>query len=213
MSLIGFAACGDSSDPTPGTGGAGRIDGVGGIGGSGGIGGDTGIVGTSCRGTLTCPSSFYCEGECQALQTPEADTFPNCQPSPESCIDPEPPRSPRPICGCDGNVYADQCRANQAGTGRGDDCVDQSLWPEGRFRCWSDFCETGSEFCERPLGDGNDSNIYERCLPIPTRCMGLTDASELCECVSINYLNELDLECTTTIQDDSVGVTISYVLI
>jgi hypothetical protein len=101
-----------------------------------------------------------------------------------------------------------------AGTDRGHDCSDPSLWPEGYFLCWSEFCKLDSEYCERPLGDGNDANIYEHCIELPEPCLGLADPNALCACViDESYEGSDYYDCVPTERNGAVGASIFFYLI
>ena len=80
-----------------------------------------------------------------------------------------------PVCGCDGNVYASQCDAQQAGVdiGAWADAADgprcQST-PAGRFPCGPWFCDPNVAYCDYQIGDVGDRHVS--CQPLPSSCGG-----------------------------------------
>lgn len=164
--------------------------------------------GDACRNE-PCAAGFFCKDECVARAQPDSDASARCSPSPESCFAPSSPSSS--VCGCDGRVYSSECEANLAGTGFGGSCPPEE-WPEGLFGCWSAACELGAQYCERPFGDGNDSNVYFTCHPLPSECEALTTAGEACECVLALHEGDLDPTCTTIERDGVLGITVRHVL-
>ena len=165
-----YVGCGTMDLDSPLTGGSEGNDGTGGSGGTSGVGGAV-IEGTLCNedGGPLCPSGFYCRGECSY-------SFPSqCTSAPETCEE----VSPRPSCGCDGQVYASQCEARRAGVEPGGEC-DPSLWPEGLFPCKTTFCDLASEYCMQQLVAGEFLMVY--CDDMPLECADLP-AEEACRCI------------------------------
>lgn len=106
-------------------------------------------------------------------------------------------------------MYPSECEANLEGTGLGGSCPLEE-WPEGLFGCWSAPCRLGAQYCERPLGDGNDSNVYFTCRPLPGECAELTTAEETCQCVLLLHEGASDPRCTTIERDGVLGITIEH---
>jgi len=72
-------------------------------------GGDGAICGT--RGAAACPADQFCSyavgADCGATDRPG-----HCMAKPQLC-----PHLIKPVCGCDGTTYHNDCEASRAGTG------------------------------------------------------------------------------------------------
>ncbi|AUX23944.1 uncharacterized protein SOCEGT47_044750 [Sorangium cellulosum] len=102
--LLGFliAACGNTDDPSPGSGGAPGE----------GAGGEGGGAPVACGGSeeATCGEGELCEhpdGRCGAGAEQGQCV---ARPAPRSC-----PERCTPVCGCDSKVYCNECLAHAAG--------------------------------------------------------------------------------------------------
>ncbi len=208
-------ACSMDSPTEAESGGSSGFAGDQGSGGTSGLAGDPGSGGYS--GVLCidqpCTDGFYCRDECVYRATSSsADKSANCRPVPSSC--PESTAASRPICGCDGLVYAQECEARIAGTDYGPDCDDPNTWPEGRFLCWSLFCDTQTEYCERPQGDAADAELYEDCQALPTACIGMSDGVALCDCILDEAYDGGDsgneLRCMTSEQSGGAAAFVRF---
>lgn len=187
-------ASGDGGSTTGGTGGTGGAGGSGaeggvsqnsGSGGDSGTGGSSGSGGDGCgetpldciggdfktdaNGCLYCDfssGSCYNAGDCD---DGEICYFSGCEDFgfggqciivPETCDD-----TLNPLCGCDGNVYDNDCLARQAGQGKGS--VDACSVPSGYIPCGEDFCDIAREYCLY-LDNGNGATLS--CREFPEVC-------------------------------------------
>jgi len=177
LSLAG--GCGGSTDEdgSGGSGGSGGAGATGGSGGSGGAGGSSASGGVSgsagsgqtCGGLLgeVCPSGEWCNF------TPDScgngDQTGQCEATPAGCE-----FLYAPVCGCDGQLYENDCVAYTAGVDVNGDggCTA----PSGMFPCGGAFCESSAEYCERITDDTGLPPIHT-CKPLPAQCVGETDCA------------------------------------
>jgi hypothetical protein len=98
-----------------------------------------GLAGAQCAATAYCDYKAHSCGSSDASGT--------CEERPDVC-----PDLIDPVCGCDGMVYQNECKANLAG-------VDPSATaecnaPPDRIRCGYRFCKAG-DTC-KTVGEGDD---------------------------------------------------------
>ncbi len=164
----GAGGSGGGSSMGGGTGGSGGGSSVGG--GAGGSGGGTG---GTCGGFggQTCSTSDVCiwlDKSCGA-----ADGTGTCQARPGAC-----PANYQPVCGCDGQVYGNECEAQQAGT---DVTVNNNCTPpSGYFGCGSGFCLLSSTYCQATVGGAVGNPGSYSCELFPSGC----GSSPSCSCLS-----------------------------
>lgn len=123
---------------------------------SSGVGGGQfcgGLIGTACDN----PDEFcdYAFDVCTTV----ADAGGMCRPIPEACdavLD--------PVCGCDGQIYSNECEANTASVSLGSGCQV----PAGQFACGPRFCDLGTSYCARTHNEGG-SDLFV-CAPLPASC-------------------------------------------
>ncbi len=124
-----------------------------------------GIVGSDCGDSAYCNYDDNLCGASNGLGT--------CESRPDLCQPVE-----RPVCGCDGIVYDNECEAYVAGV----DVSAQSgcATPVGTFACGPQFCTQGIEYCEfKPSGVVQQPSMYQ-CVPFPNGCTGRGD----CGCLA-----------------------------
>ena len=94
------------------------------------------------------------------------------------------PENDRPICGCDGRVYATSCEAVQQGI---DMAANEHTCatPPGMFMCGGWYCRRDTEYCHINMVETNGGAIYGHlCTPLPASCeeaAGCACLSEICD--------------------------------
>jgi hypothetical protein len=84
----------------------------------------------------------------------------------------------QPVCGCDGNVYGNECEAHSAGVDVSQ--LNECTPPKGAFPCGQTFCDLATDYCQVAGSDiGGEPNGYG-CVPLPAAC-GDTPA---CDCLA-----------------------------
>jgi Kazal-type serine protease inhibitor domain len=126
-----------------------------------------------CHDNDACAADEYCaqaSGLCGRGQS--AGT---CRRKPISCDD-----THAPVCGCDGNVYANECAARAAR-------VDLSAM--GRCRsvpdwasCGATYCNTLTSYCEIYLSDVLEPPTTYSCKPLPPACKPAQRTPRSCDC-------------------------------
>lgn len=217
--LLGFAAaaivvatgCGIDIGVGGATGTGGHDDGVGGscsgpgstttvgAGGQPGTTSSTVSTGTGtapvfCGGntpfpTPGCPADEFCDYDIQ-----NCGAFDNqgvCTKRPQACD-----KSLFPTCGCDGQIYGNECEANAAGVSvNNNGCMP----PPGQFSCGAHFCASQTQYCERVMSDVSGIPDSFSCKPLPAAC-GLTPT---CACLSGVVCSSM---CSETANGDLVLV-------
>lgn len=201
---------GDSGDSGAGAAGAGRGGEAGALPGSGGEAGDGGTPGVAGRGGAAganAGSGGQSGGGVRAggagggaaggtaapdCRTEGCPSGTECIPSEcigaASCLDPTVGCTDRPVCGCNGTLYASNCEAYAAGVGIGP--AEQCATPTGLVPCLDTFCERATEYCDMHRHYGSSafpvpcqagtSWTSGRCHPLPAEC----GADPACSCVS-----------------------------
>jgi len=150
--------------------------------GEGGAQGEGGADG-NCLSNDDCIASQYCvhwwaTSECSAGTIPEASW---CVDRAETCD----PDVGRPVCGCDGEVYASGCEASMAGVAL--DSGNACDAPAGTFDCLQGFCDAGDVCAIERDGD----NVFPRCEPLPEAC----GAEASCGCIITDRTDGTDCAC------------------
>ncbi len=121
-----------------------------------------------CTDSGDCPAGNYCakaDGDCRGEGT--------CQERPQAC-----PRLWDPVCGCDGNTYANACEAARAGV---------SI--RNRGACMPDRCTGNANcpagyYCAKAEGDCQGEGM---CQERPEACIAIWDP--VCGCDGNTYSN------------------------
>ena len=128
--------------------------------------------GASCGGLLPgpgCTPTEYCDFPANSCGI--ADESGTCKPRPEACD-----LSYAPVCGCNGQIYGNECALNGAGQDLGMGCQA----PPGFFSCGPRFCHTSTSYCAHTLSDVvGEPDVY-LCEALPAGC----GANPSCACLS-----------------------------
>lgn len=193
-----LAGCGESTDnSSPGDAGspggsagsgasagtaAGGVDSGSGGAGTGGTGagaassGGTGVGGYS-GACGECDSSEFCDSLYDYCSDSPLEAGQMCRPRPQGCDD-----DYRPVCGCNGKVYSNECEANTAGSDIGADSCDASVTPQGYFPTGPYYCDPTTSYGKIRLGDVGDR--WFECVELPNACAALPTPD--CSCLTFN---------------------------
>ncbi|HMR77117.1 MAG TPA: hypothetical protein PKD61_18495 [Polyangiaceae bacterium] len=175
----GIGGIGDDASASGGTGGTGDASSTGGVSGAG-------PDFPSC-GEQQCGAAEFCDFKydwCSVNVGNGGGTgAPRSCKSRGSVCDSE-----QAVCGCDGNVYENQCAAQHAGVDIGGPGLGQASAckppPQGKFTCGPWFCDPQVSYCYYYVGDVGDRNV--RCMKWPVACGGQGS----CDCIDVKPLNE-----------------------
>ena len=139
--------------------------------------------GATCgtRGAAQCKGDTYCAWPLEA-QCGAADQPGTCQTRPQACDDVY-----APVCGCDGNTYANECEANAKGTaaahkGTCDGGSGKNCGGIAGLRC-----EAG-EYCNFPVATKcGAADQFGQCAKQPSACT--KELHEVCGCDGKTYSN------------------------
>ena len=140
--------------------------------GDGDSGDGDGDTGEPNCGDNTCDATQFCDwdGNFCGTRSWEEGT---CEPRPDGCDDFYDPK-----CGCDGQVYGNECEAHGAGVDIDEN--GQCTPPDGYFPCGPGYCQLGSSYCLLQVSDvGGEPNGYT-CEALPAECTGNGD----CDCLA-----------------------------
>lgn len=145
-------------------------------------------VGEPCSRTEQCGAAAYCNLAASKCGT--VDVVGVCEPVPEACTE-----DVEPICGCDGETYANACKAVRAAatvrtrgkcaTPDADAALPDTGAPGGG--CSSNAqCGLG-KYCNSPASQCGARAILGKCETVPTACSD--DFEPVCGCNGETYPN------------------------
>lgn len=133
----------------------------------------TGGEGAFCGGIagIQCAADEYCDFP--ANNCGNADDSGTCKPRPMACD-----AVYFPTCGCDGQIYGNDCTANTAGH----DVAPAGFCtpPVGMFACGQHFCNQKTQYCEKVLSDVSNWPDDYFCLELPGACL----VAPSCSCIA-----------------------------
>jgi len=152
-----------SGEPPAGSSGSGSDDGA--------PGDSTGPIGAACTFNADCRDGEYCwfdDHSCGVTARQGACTAP-----PDDCGD-----DARPVCACNGELYANECAAAAAGMDVA--FVGKCEVPNGAFACGYSFCILDEEYCAE-IGGTQPSF---QCIALPPVCQppDCSCITDCCEC-------------------------------
>ena len=126
-----------------------------------------GFAGTPCSSGLYCeyPLGSFCGGN---------DSLGTCVHRPKDCVG---ANGKQPVCGCDGQTYADDCHRQLAGTS----VAHEGACQPTSFACGAKTCNA-TEYCEQGCS-GIGSNPPPGCKPIPDGCL----QNPTCGCIAPQF--------------------------
>jgi hypothetical protein len=130
--------------------------------------------GAGCGIDAGCGEGRYCAYQprlCGKGKRPGA-----CRDAPARCDD-----AFQPACGCDGQVYANECRAAAAGVDLSVNGGCAAKVP-GFIPCGAHFCDARTSYCEIVLSDVFELPTDRTCKPLPEACLPDGGTARRCEC-------------------------------
>jgi len=164
LCLVAVLAC-SGSEPGPTDLKDGGLDAPSGVNGGGpGPPAACSLNANCVRGQICLPRSGACGNR----------TFPGmCQPARTGCADDEPA-----VCGCNGQLYPNECEADGAGVDVGVAAQRECIPPSGTFACGFRFCRHPAQLCVVD-GTQNPYSTGYSCPPVPAACA----VDRTCACV------------------------------
>jgi hypothetical protein len=120
---------------------------------------------------MTCTGTQYCNSPSNRCGT--LDTASSCAARPQGCT-----ANVDPVCGCDGQVYGNECEANAAGQDISN--LGGCTMPTGTFACGPRYCMKGTQYCEAMVGGAITNPGSYACHALPAGC-GTTPT---CACIT-----------------------------
>lgn len=142
----------------------------------------------STGGGVPCGDSMCGEGEYCNWSDDQCGEGPSgmgtCMPIPKGCD-----ASYQPVCGCDGQVYGNDC--NAAGAGVDVAAAGGCEAPEDTFECGYRFCNLAIEYCQISVSDVGGLGDGYSCMQPAMPCEPLA-----CDCLMMEPCFEFSCEPT-----------------
>lgn len=101
-----------------------------------------------------------------------------CRPIPTGCT------GQAPVCGCDGNVYPNECAAHAARVDLDTAGGCPADVPD-YIHCGPRFCNAHDQYCEIYISDVVDPPTDYECKPLPPSCVPRGGAARTCDCFPV----------------------------
>ena len=144
----------------------------------------------ACREGSACAAGEYCAftpALCGKGKKPGV-----CRKAASSCLPVE-----APVCGCDRQIYDNECEAQRAGVDLDVQGGCRQPPPHNFIHCGAHFCDARQSYCEIVLSDVFELPTDYTCKPLPAACVSVDGVARECDCFAkgtrcLSYCGHLD---------------------